>query len=139
MSGRSLYNPHMADNLLRVAPVPKASDFAKAEAFYCEKLGFSKDWEYRPHPELPNPVYASFSREGVQLIVSSFSGDSAFGAEARLDVRDVDQLHHEFTTRGVVIDLKPFDQTWGNREMYIRDPDRNKLAFVQPLDTEPAS
>src|SRR5688572_27245219 len=129
----------MAQNLLHVTPVLKASDFVASEAFYCDKLGFSKDWEYRPHPELANPVYASFSRDGIQLIVSSFSGDSAFGAEARLDVRDVDGLHREFADRGVSIDLEPFNQTWGNREMYIRDPDRNKLAFVQPLVTEPAS
>jgi hypothetical protein len=30
--------------------------------------------------------------------------------------------------------MPPTDQTWGNREMYVRDPDNNKIAFLQYLD-----
>ena len=29
--------------------------------------------------------------------------------------------------------MPPTTQTWGNREMYVRDPDNNKLAFIQEL------
>jgi catechol 2,3-dioxygenase-like lactoylglutathione lyase family enzyme len=32
--------------------------------------------------------------------------------------------------RGVPIELPPTDQTWGNREMYVNDPDGNSLRFI---------
>jgi catechol 2,3-dioxygenase-like lactoylglutathione lyase family enzyme len=40
-------------------------------------------------------------------------------------------LHREFRGKGVPIALSPTDQTWGTREMYVRDPDGNCLRFVQ--------
>ena len=33
--------------------------------------------------------------------------------------------------KGVPIDLRPTDQTWGNREMYVKDPDGNSIRFVR--------
>jgi uncharacterized glyoxalase superfamily protein PhnB len=41
----------------------------------------------------------------------------------------VDALYAEFLAAGVAIDLPPVDQTWGVREMYIKDSDRNCLRF----------
>jgi uncharacterized glyoxalase superfamily protein PhnB len=43
----------------------------------------------------------------------------------------VDALHAEFTARSIPIAVEPTDQTWGAREMYVRDPDGNCLRFVQ--------
>ena len=45
-------------------------------------------------------------------------------------VTDVDQLHEELSARGAVVQLPPTDQTWGIREMGIRDPDGNVLVFA---------
>ena len=45
-------------------------------------------------------------------------------------VEDVDELHKELKAKGVVIDLEPTDQSWGNREMYVHDPDNNSIRFV---------
>jgi uncharacterized glyoxalase superfamily protein PhnB len=47
-------------------------------------------------------------------------------------VDDVDGLHDELLHRGVRIDLQPTDQTWGNREMSVRDPDGNSIRFIRP-------
>ena len=44
---------------------------------------------------------------------------------------DVDTLHAEFVKRGVRISLEPTDQTWGNREMYVEDPEGNKIRFTR--------
>jgi uncharacterized glyoxalase superfamily protein PhnB len=37
----------------------------------------------------------------------------------------------EFVAKGVPIALQPTDQTWGNREMYVKDADGNCLRFVR--------
>jgi uncharacterized glyoxalase superfamily protein PhnB len=46
-------------------------------------------------------------------------------------VDDVDALHAELAANDVTIDLPPTDQTWGTREMYVKDADRNTLRFIQ--------
>ncbi|MBV8730327.1 MAG: VOC family protein [Acidobacteriia bacterium] len=46
-------------------------------------------------------------------------------------VDDVDQIYDEILSRGVFTELPPTDQTWGNREAYVRDHDRNGLVFAK--------
>ena len=70
-------------------------------------------------------------RDGVVLHLSSFSGDGVPGSAVCVFVEDVDALHAELVERGVSIDTPPVDQTWGTSEMFIRDADRNKIAFSQ--------
>ena len=73
------------------------------------------------------------TRDGVWLhLFSSFSGDGISGGVANLITGDVDALYAEFVAKGVSIDLAPIDQTWGSREMYVKDADRNCLRFIQP-------
>jgi hypothetical protein len=71
------------------------------------------------------------SRDGVELHVSSFSGDGVSGGVAFLLVDDLDGLHTELVAKGVPIALEPTHQSWGNREMYINDVDGNSIRFVQ--------
>lgn len=59
------------------------------------------------------------------------AGDGVVCGVANFLVDDVDQLHTEFAGRGVPIALAPVDQTWGTREMYVKDPDGNALRFSQ--------
>jgi uncharacterized glyoxalase superfamily protein PhnB len=46
-------------------------------------------------------------------------------------VDDVDALHLELVAKQVRIDTGPVDQTWGTREMYVKDSDGNCLRFIQ--------
>ncbi len=111
-------------------PVLHVTSSAEAEEFYCGKLGFSREFSYRPGDDL-DPCYLGLVRDQARIHLSSFRGDSAAGASVYLFVDDVDGLHAELLSRGVLVDLPPTDQSWGNREMYVRDADRNKIAFVQ--------
>ena len=72
------------------------------------------------------------SRDGIWLHLSSFSGDGVAGGVVNLLVDDVDALHAEFVAKGVPIAVEPVDQTWGTREMYVKDADGNSLRFQQP-------
>lgn len=118
-------------NLFTAIPLLHVSSSVAAEDFYCAKLGFTKEWEYRPATPDAEPGYLGLSRDGVLLHVSSFSGDGVSGGVASFYVRNVDALFTEFSTMGFPIELPPYDQTWGNREMYVRDADGNSLRFIQ--------
>lgn len=120
-------------NILVAVPLLHVSSSKAAEEFYCAKLGFTKEWDYRPAAPAHDPGYLGLLRDGVALHVSSFSGDGVVGGVASFYVREVDALFAEFTPRGVTIELEPYDQTWGNREMYIRDADGNSLRFIQTM------
>jgi len=43
---------------------------------------------------------------------------------------NVDELHAELASRGALIQLPPTNQSWGTRELAIRDPDVNVLVFA---------
>jgi len=116
-------------------PLLHVSDPAAAERFYCEKLGFTKSFAYRPFGE-SGPCYMGLTRDGVTVHLSSFSGDGVAGHAVALIVDNVDELYEEFVKKSVEIDLEPTDQSWGNREMYIVDGDNNSIRFTQWSDNE---
>ncbi len=111
-------------------PVLHVGSAAAAEAFYCNRLGFHRQFAYRVDEAAPDPCYMGLTRDGVWLHVSSFSGDGVSGGVVYLLVEDVDALHAELVEKAVAIDLAPTDQTWGTREMYVKDADGNSLRFV---------
>jgi catechol 2,3-dioxygenase-like lactoylglutathione lyase family enzyme len=111
-------------------PVLHVTKSEAAEQFYA-RLGFRREFAYRPNGSKSDPCYMGLTRDGVLLHVSSFSGDGVSGAVVYVAVEDVDALHRELVGKGVPIDSGPVDQTWGNREMYVRDPDRNSIRFAR--------
>jgi catechol 2,3-dioxygenase-like lactoylglutathione lyase family enzyme len=112
-------------------PVLHVSSSTAAEEFYCTRLGFRRQFANRVDEAKPDPCYMGLARDGVWLHVSSFSGDGVAGGVVFLLVEDVDALHAELVAKGVAIDTGPIDQTWGNREMYVKDPDGNSIRFVR--------
>lgn len=118
--------------MLKLAvPMLHVSNAAQAERFYCGQLGFARRFAYRANEAKADPCYMGFSRDGVMLHVSSFPGDGVAGGVVVLIVDDVDALHTELAAKGVPIALPPTDQTWGKREMYVKDADANSIRFTQ--------
>ena len=60
-------------------PVLHVSASKQAESFYRTKLGFTQAFAYRPDETRADPCYMGFSRDGVLIHVSSFSGDGVSG------------------------------------------------------------
>jgi len=112
-------------------PVLHVRSSAAAEDFYCNRLAFRRHFAYRVDEAKPDPCYMGLARDNAWLHVSSFSGDGVAGSVVYLLVEDVDRLHEDLIRQHVRIDLEPTDQTWGNREMYVKDPDGNSLRFVR--------
>ena len=117
--------------MLKLAiPLLHVSKAAAAEDFYCNRLGFRREFAHRPEGIESDPCYMGMSRDGVWLHISSFSGDGVFGGVVNLIVEDVDALHSELVAKGVRINVGPVDQTWGTREMYVKDTDGNCVRFI---------
>ena len=112
-------------------PVLHVSCSAAAKDFYCNRLGFRPLFAYRVDEAKPDPCYVGLARDDARLHLSSFPGDGISGGVTVLIVDDVDRLHEEFVAKGVEIQLEPTNQTWGNREMYVKDADGNSIRFVQ--------
>ena len=112
----------------RIVPIIKVSDMRVAMDFYCSILGFHKDFHYVASPV--GPDYVGVSLNGHQLHLSTFSGDGKAPATIYVYVDDVDLLYAGFRARGLPnADREPINQTWGQREVYVRDPDGNTLRF----------
>jgi uncharacterized glyoxalase superfamily protein PhnB len=119
-------------HLFKVAiPVLHVSSSIGAEEFYCQRLGFRREFAYRVDESKADPCYMGLVRDEAWLHVSSFSGDGVSGSVVRFEVEDVDGLHAELVAKGVRIDTGPVDQTWGTREMYVKDADGNSVRFVE--------
>jgi catechol 2,3-dioxygenase-like lactoylglutathione lyase family enzyme len=112
-------------------PLLHVSNLPAAEDFYCNRLGFRREFAHRGDDAKPDPCYMGLTRDGVWLHVSSFSGDGISGGVVNLIVEDVDALHAELVAKGVRIDTGPVDQTWGTREMYVKDADGNSIGFIE--------
>ena len=115
----------------QAVPVLHVADAGAAERFFCGALGFQRTFSYRADPAHANPCYLGVIRDGALIHLSSFPGDGVAGGVVYLIVDDVDRLHEELGGRGVAVEMPPTDQTWGNREMYVRDPDGNSVRFVR--------
>ncbi|MGA7831324.1 MAG: VOC family protein [Terracidiphilus sp.] len=117
--------------MIKVAvPLLHITSATAAREFYVKRLGFRLEFSHRPDGIEADPCYMGISRDGVWIHLSSFSCDGVVGGVVNLLVDDVDALHIEFAAAGVHIDTPPVDQTWGTREMYVRDADRNCLRFI---------
>ena len=111
-------------------PLLHVSNSAVAQKFYCDQMGCKLEFAHRTDQNLLDPCYMGLSRDGVWITLSSFSGDGVAGGVVNFKVQDVDALHAELVARGVKIDTGPVDQTWGTREMYVKDADGNSLRFM---------
>jgi uncharacterized glyoxalase superfamily protein PhnB len=111
-------------------PLLHVTDSTAAEDFYCNRLGFRREFAHRLNDENPDPCYMGLTRDGIWLHLSSFSGDGVSGGVVNLLVENVDTLHTELVAKGVRIDTGPVDQTCGTREMYVKDADGNSIRFI---------
>ena len=115
-------------------PVMHVSSSVAAEEFYCKRLGFRQEFAYRVDSSKPDPCYMGLVRDDAWVHLSSFSGGGVCGGVVRLEVDDVDALHAELGKKGVRIDTGPVDQTWGTREMYVKDTDGNSIRFIRSTE-----
>ena len=117
-------------------PVIAITDPVRSEDYYCRVLGFQKMFAYPPDATA-GPRYIGVARDGVWLHLQSYKPERAGMTDAFLWITDVDQLHSEVSARGAIVHMPPTDQTWGTREVGIRDPDGNVMVFATKPERPP--
>ncbi len=117
-------------------PVMRSDDYQASKAFYVDVLGFDCVGE------AGDPVvgFGMFRRDSARVFVLAWDG-----AEAPYDrwrayfhVRDVDELAASIIAAGWTLLLEPYVTEYGMREIEVRDPGGNVLAFgADPEKTFP--
>jgi catechol 2,3-dioxygenase-like lactoylglutathione lyase family enzyme len=113
-----------------VYPALRITDEARSRAFYLDALGFEVDWEHRFEPGFP--IFMQITRDGLSLYLSQHAGDCEVGGLVYLYVPDVDAWYERLLANGIAAD-PPEDQSWGNREFRVADPDGNQLNICTRL------
>ena len=106
----------------------RPKDREASQRFYRDTLGLAVFREFGP-PESPGVVFFA----GQSLIeVSGGSVAPASSATAIwLQVRDVAVEHQRLAAAGVEILREPRMELWGLIELWIADPDGNRLVLVE--------
>jgi catechol 2,3-dioxygenase-like lactoylglutathione lyase family enzyme len=116
-------------------PILGISNSVITERFYCGQLGFKRKYAYRPNPSKQDPCWLGVVRDGAHLVLSSFQGDGPAGSRnVQIYVEDAAVVRREFLEAGVTGVGEILDQTWGNLEFGLVDPDGNRLNFAQEKD-----
>lgn len=119
----------------RVTPILRVADVTASIAYYLEKLGFRKCWDWgKP------PTFGAVRRDAVEIFFCS-DAQGQPGTWMSLWVDDVDAMHEEFKASGAMIRQPPTNFPWGVREMNVQDPDGHRIRFStgtsQPSDGVP--
>ena len=127
--------PKKTGGKLWARPVFRISDVAKSISYYCEKLGFEKDWDEGGS----DSAVAQVSRNGLALILDkrTYFPKAGVPSVVSLTLNDLpshpalDALYREFVATGAKITKTPFKVHWDQRvyEMDVEDLDGNILMF----------
>lgn len=110
-------------------PLVHINRSSDALEFYTRKLGFNVQSTYRTDQTADDPAYIVVTRDSTVLHLSSFSGDGVAGGVVTIAVDDIERVHDDLVHRGIDVGSGIMDQTWGNREVYVRDPSGNTIRF----------
>ena len=113
-------------------PVLCVRDVEASIAYYCEQLGFVKNWDF----PADKPIIAQVSRNGLDVILDSASVIPRASPPTVLSMtlhqpQQLGALYQELNDRGAKISAAPFEVVW-EKDLYqldVEDLDGNVLVF----------
>lgn len=114
-----------------VVPIFNVRSMPVSLAYYVDKLGFTKQWDWGTPIE-----FASIKRGDVEIFLCQGAQGQA-GMWLHLMVADVDKLFEEYQESGAVIVQAPTNFPWGVREMNVSDPDGHRLRIGSETKAKP--
>ncbi|TYP79444.1 putative glyoxalase superfamily protein PhnB [Paenibacillus methanolicus] len=121
-----------------IVPILRIFDIPKAIEFYCEYLGFQKDWEHRFEENFP--LYMQVSRDGLALHLSEHHGDATPGSAIIVHVNGIRAFHGQLHASNYRFAKPGLEETpWGSLDVTVTDPFGNRIVFSQPAATSEAN
>ncbi|MCD1258617.1 VOC family protein [Paenibacillus athensensis] len=113
------------------------ADMDKSLAFYCGVLGFTKAFEINNDNDEPWIVYIKVA-DG-QFIELFYGGEQKPAAVAKpigfshlcLEVDSVADIAQHLREQGVTLDVEPLQGKDFNWQCWVRDPDGNRIEFME--------
>lgn len=124
----------MAHTFAAPVPILRSFDEAKAKEFYVDFLGFEVTFEHRF--EENTPLYMGLQRGDCRLHLSEHFGDGTPGTSIRILVSELVAFQEGLLAKKYrhARPGPPVEQTWGTRELMIKDPFGNTLVFFEDMD-----
>jgi catechol 2,3-dioxygenase-like lactoylglutathione lyase family enzyme len=105
-------------------PILNVKDFAASIAYYVNKLGFEKEWDWGKPAD-----FGCVGRGEAQIFLCE-GGQGQPGMWISIFLEDVDALHEEYKKSGAMILEPPRNYPWGSREMLVEDLDGHRLRMT---------
>lgn len=102
-------------------PILNVKSVPASIAYYVDKLGFQKEWDWGSPPE-----FACVQRDDVRIFLCH-DGQGAQGMWVSVFLQDVDALYEDYKKTGAIIRQPPTSFPWGVREMNVEDLDGHRL------------
>lgn len=123
-----------------IAPYFVVDDVIAAANYYRDKLGFSYSRFWNEPPS-----FCMVSRSGVVIMLAQYKQMGAIRPNRVVDpegeawdayiwIDNADQLHAEFTSKGVKITRDVCDQPYGCRDFDVEDCNGYRLSFGQSME-----
>jgi lactoylglutathione lyase len=110
-----------------------ASDMEASLKFYCKVLGFTKAFEIRDDEGKPWINYIKV-RDGqfIELFYGSPNANTPQSySHLCLEVEDINKIAERIKSFGIVLDAEPIQGKDLNYQCWVRDPDGNRIEFMQ--------
>lgn len=117
------------------------SDMEQALAFYCDILGFEKAFTLKKEDETPWIEYLKLPGGQFLELFYSRPNTNASGSYSHLclAVEDIWQIAEHMRKNGVHLDVEPNQGKDTNWQCWVKDPDGNRIEFMQMMPTSPQS
>jgi len=111
-------------------PILYCSDIQQSFAYYTQKLGFEKKWDWG------NPVdFGCVGKDEVEIFLCD-KNQGQPGTWLCINVDNVDEYYKDINARGADILAAPADKEWGMREMLVKAPDGHIIRFGHLIECE---
>ena len=113
-------------------------DLEKSIAFYSDVLGFKKLFTMR-HDD--GKIMLVYMKVNENQFIELFPARSEQGennqqgsyAHLCLEVEDINEIASEMKEKGIKLDVEPKQGKDGNYQCWIKDPDGNRIEFMQMM------
>ncbi len=112
-------------------------DMDRSLKFYCEVLGFERAFEIKDDQNNPWIEYIKVAPgQFIELFYGGLrkpeSIDHAIGVDHLcLEVHDIHEIANHLIQQGITLDVEPQRGKDHNYQCWVKDPDGNKIEFMQ--------